>query len=191
MNSDWRERYRVRISLIFGLIFIWRAQPRYFIFLLLGLMIAFSGVLLRQWAAGTIKKMDELAVTGPYAMMRHPLYVGSFLLAFGFLLAATTFWPFIWLERTLLFWSLFWILIDSFYFPKLKKEEKQLAEKFGERYAQYSTKVRRFLPRDLNLAQFNFQSFNFALWLKNKEYWGWAIYLLMSAILIARYSYSQ
>lgn len=190
-GSDWREKYRVRISLIFGLIFICLAQPRSWVLLVMGLLISASGVLLRQWSAGCIKKMDELAVQGPYALIRHPLYTGSFLLAVGFLVSSTSFWPLAALERTLLFWSLLWILMDSFYLPKIRKEEKELKEKFGENYSQYCQKVARFLPKALRLSQSDRRSFDFGLWLKNKEYGSLIVFFIGCVILIARYRYHR
>ena len=43
-----------------------------------------AGLFLRSWAAGTIRKWERLATTGPYACVRHPLYLGSILLMLGF-----------------------------------------------------------------------------------------------------------
>ena len=41
------------------------------------------GLLLRAWAAGSIRKDRELATSGPYAHTRNPLYLGSFMLGAG------------------------------------------------------------------------------------------------------------
>lgn len=49
-----------------------------------GMALLVGGLLLRSWAAGVIEKQSVLAVTGPYALVRHPLYLGSFLIALGF-----------------------------------------------------------------------------------------------------------
>ena len=36
------------------------------------------GFIIRAWATGHIRKNDELTVSGPYALTRNPLYLGSF-----------------------------------------------------------------------------------------------------------------
>jgi protein-S-isoprenylcysteine O-methyltransferase Ste14 len=49
-----------------------------------GIVLIIAGVLLRTWAAGTIHKGTGLTTTGPYGIIRNPLYVGSFLMMIGF-----------------------------------------------------------------------------------------------------------
>lgn len=186
--SNWRERYRVRISFIFGLVFLWRAQPRILFLLISGMALSFIGILLRQWSAGCVKKMDALAESGPYALLRHPLYTGSFLAAAGLILSATSFsLSKSFFDRSLLFWCFLWILIDSIYLPKIDKEEAELKLKFSERYLDYSKRVPRFIPEKLHWSQFDFRTFQFNLWLKNKEYRSMVGYLGLCFILLYRY----
>ena len=45
----------------------------------LGVAFVLAGALLRGWGAGHLVKNDSLAITGPYAHLRHPLYAGSLL----------------------------------------------------------------------------------------------------------------
>lgn len=192
--SDWRERYRVRISFVCGVIFIWRAQPRFLPFLILGMLVALLGILLRQWAAGCVRKMDELAMTGPYALVRHPLYVGSSIAAVGFVLASTSFSismakPFF--DRTVLFWAFLWILFDSIYLPKIRKEELQLRSKFSAAYESYAARVPRFLPKKIDWSELDFSTFSWKLWQKNQEYWSFFGYFFICLILAARYHYSR
>ena len=47
--------------------------------LLVGMLVALPGELLRLWAAGHIDKTRSLATGGPYAHTRNPLYLGSLL----------------------------------------------------------------------------------------------------------------
>src|ERR1017187_3329901 len=56
------------------------------------LALVLPGLWLRAYAAGYVKKNQELTVTGPYAHTRNPLYLGSTLIAFGFALAVLS-WP--------------------------------------------------------------------------------------------------
>ncbi len=49
--------------------------------------LVLPGLALRALASGTVKKNQELSVTGPYAYTRNPLYLGSTLIAAGFAVA--------------------------------------------------------------------------------------------------------
>src|ERR1700742_2378122 len=46
-----------------------------------------AGLLIRLWSNGYAIKNDKLTTSGPYAFVRNPLYVGTFLIAFGFVMA--------------------------------------------------------------------------------------------------------
>lgn len=191
-GADWRERYRVRIGFAIGLIFLWRAQPRSIVLLGLGLLVALAGVLVRQWAAGVVKKNDELASTGPYALVRHPLYFGSFLAAAGLILASSSFSPglrFPYLDRTLFFWACLWVLADSIYLPKIEKEERLLREKFPGQYEEFERKVPRVLPRKASWSELDFSSFDWKQWRKNEEYWSLVGYAVLALVLVARFLY--
>ena len=51
---------------------------------LAGMGLVFFGLAIRTWAAGTLHKSAEITQSGPYALVRNPLYVGSFLMMLGF-----------------------------------------------------------------------------------------------------------
>ena len=53
-----------------------------------GLVVALTGEALRIWAAGHLDKSREVTRSGPYRWTRHPLYVGSGIIAVGVVLAA-------------------------------------------------------------------------------------------------------
>lgn len=193
-QSNWREKYRVRIGFIFGILFLWRAQPKNIIILAAGLLVSFFGILLRQWAAGCVRKMDELATQGPYAIVRHPLYAGSFIAAFGMILSASWFSfsmskPY--LERTLFFWTFFLLIADSIYLPKVAKEEEDLKAKFKDQFTDYAQKVPRFIPKDLNPLKFDFRSFDWKVWKKNEEYWSMVGYILLALVMFGRFIYGR
>jgi protein-S-isoprenylcysteine O-methyltransferase Ste14 len=104
--------------------------------LLTGAIIAFVGVLIRGWASGHIEKNDRLAVTGPYAHTRNPLYFGSFLIAAGFAVAAH--------------WALLLLVIAFFvlvYAPTMQREVANMAGRFPAEYAEYAANVPAFVPR--------------------------------------------
>jgi protein-S-isoprenylcysteine O-methyltransferase Ste14 len=80
-------RYRVSLGFLFAAIAFWLARPTTGS-LVLGLVVALLGEGLRIWAAGHLEKGREVTRSGPYHFVRHPLYLGSSLMALGFVLAA-------------------------------------------------------------------------------------------------------
>jgi protein-S-isoprenylcysteine O-methyltransferase Ste14 len=54
----------------------------------IGFAVAMVGESIRVWAAGHLEKSREVTRSGPYRWMRHPLYVGSTVLAIGVVVAA-------------------------------------------------------------------------------------------------------
>ncbi|MFN4182770.1 MAG: methyltransferase family protein, partial [bacterium] len=99
------------------------------------------GILWRLWASGVIHKSRAIAKTGPYALMRHPLYFGSFLIGLGFTSSA--------LPHPL-YLILYFALFFAFYFPLMVEEEKKLRDAFPEEYPKYQAQVPRFLPNFRN-----------------------------------------
>ena len=98
--------------------------------------IAFVGLLVRAWAAGHIVKNDRLATTGPYAHTRNPLYLGSFLIASGFAIAAH--------------WSLLLLVVAFFalvYGPTMERERAKVSALFPDAYARWEQNVPGFVPR--------------------------------------------
>lgn len=55
-----------------------------------GLIVASLGEAFRIWAAGHLEKSREVTRSGPYRVTRHPLYVGSSLIALGVVIAANS-----------------------------------------------------------------------------------------------------
>lgn len=53
-----------------------------------GLVVAIAGEALRIWAAGHLDKSREVTRSGPYRWTRHPLYVGSGIIALGVAIAS-------------------------------------------------------------------------------------------------------
>lgn len=80
-------RLRVPLGFAFAIVVLWLASPTWRT-LAWGLPIAALGELLRLWAAGHLEKSREVTRSGPYRWLRHPLYVGSSLMAVGLAVAA-------------------------------------------------------------------------------------------------------
>jgi protein-S-isoprenylcysteine O-methyltransferase Ste14 len=90
----------------------------------------------RNWSGTvTIKQGHELIETGPYALVRHPIYTGL-LLAFIGSAAAIGQWRGV--LAVLLAWAAFW--------RKLRLEERWMAEQFGERYLAYCRRTPALVP---------------------------------------------
>jgi len=78
----------------------------------------------------------ELAVTGPYARIRHPQYGAFIVIMLGFLVQ----WP------TLPTLVMFPILVWT-YVRLAQREETRAVSEFGEKYTRYAENTPRFFPR--------------------------------------------
>ena len=130
------QRWRVPLGFVCAAIFFLLSTPRP-LTLALGGAIALPGLALRAWARGHLRKNDALAVTGPYAYTRNPLYLGSFLIGVGFTVASGRF----------VLGFLFAALFLGIYVPVMRVESATIAELFGDSYARYLKGVPLFLPR--------------------------------------------
>lgn len=138
---------------------------------LAGALLTLAGALLRSWAAGVIHKMDALATTGPYALARHPLYLGSFLLSLGLCLVLGD-W---------LFLAALAALAGVIYIPKMRTEERKLADKFPQAWKGYTARTGMLFPR--RWPQHLRGSWSYAQWRHNREYNAFFTSLLALAAL--------
>lgn len=136
VGSTWIQRWRVPLGFMSAALFLILARPRP-VTLLVGALISLFGLSLRAWAAGHIKKNDALAISGPYAYTRNPLYLGSFFLGLGFTIGSGR-----WLLG-LLFAALFL----GIYLPVMRVESRTMAQLFGDSYEPYAAAVPLFFPR--------------------------------------------
>lgn len=135
------QRWRVPLGFVCAALFLLLARPAPF-GLAAGGAVALLGLAVRAWAAGHIRKNAALAVSGPYAHTRNPLYLGSFVLGLGFTIAASNS-PLLFL----LLGGLFAALFLGIYLPVMRVEAGTLAELFGEEYKAYAASVPLLLPR--------------------------------------------
>ncbi len=153
------QRRRVPLGFLAAAAFIFFAAPVWWS-LLWGGLIAITGLLVRAWAAGHIRKNQTLAVSGPYAHTRNPLYFGSFLLGVGFTVAAANVW------LVLIFAALFL----GIYLPVMRTEAVDVRGLFPADYKVYAANVPLFVPRLSAWRQAAKNKFDFALYLKYREY---------------------
>jgi hypothetical protein len=95
------------------------------------------GLLLRLWARGHLERGVPITETGPYAYIRHPLYVGSFLLGLGFAL----------MSRSPAVAAAYAVCFVVMYVPKGLREEAHLRSAGGRTYAAYAARTGALLPR--------------------------------------------
>jgi protein-S-isoprenylcysteine O-methyltransferase Ste14 len=101
------------------------------------LPLALGGLMLRLWARGHLELRKGLAETGPFALVRHPLYVGSFFLGLAFTL----------MMNDAIVSVVYVIGFLAMYVPKAIREEAYLRERHGEVYARYAARVGAIVPR--------------------------------------------
>src|SRR5471030_1298432 len=77
-------RLRVPLGFLFAAWYLAVARPASWPHLLACAIPVVLGCALRSWAAGYLFKGKRVAVGGPYAYVRNPLYLGSFILGLGF-----------------------------------------------------------------------------------------------------------
>lgn len=157
-NKRLLQRMRVPLGFLFGAAFLVFARPE-FSTLIAGGIVAVLGVLIRAWASGHIRKNQNLAVSGPYAFTRNPLYLGSFILGVGFTIASGVWWLAL----------AFAVLFLGIYLPVMRVEAGDLIELFGEEYAEYARRVPIFLPR-FSAYRASAEKFDANLYLRYREY---------------------
>ena len=140
-GGTWVQRWRVPLGFVCAGIFIVLARPSARS-LAVGGAVALVGLAVRAWASGHIRKNARLAVSGPYAHTRNPLYLGSFVLGLGFTVAASSS-----LLLFLVLGGLFASLFLGIYWPVMRVEAATLAEMFGEEYKAYAAAVPLLFPR--------------------------------------------
>ena len=98
-----------------------------------------------------------LAVAGPYALTRNPLYLGSLIVALGLAVAGAS------VFLILLFLAVFMLV----YYPVMELEEQHLRKLFAG-YTEYADRVPLLLP--VAGAKGPLVGFRWALWRRNEEY---------------------
>lgn len=176
------QRWRVPLGFLFGAAFILLAKPNYWS-LIIGGAVALFGLMIRAWAAGHIRKNAALAVSGPYARTRNPLYLGSFILGLGFTIAAANIW-------LILLFAAFFLGI---YLPVMRIEAADVAELFPADYQIYASNVPLFVPR-ITIWRVETQNkainkFDFSLYLKYREYRAAFGLLAAWSLLFAKWAY--
>ena len=154
LRSPWF--YLGSSAFFFGLAYIgwiplpWEISPQARVWMLVcGSLLYFPGMAFLLWARMTLGKYyfvstaagaqlfadHQLVKTGPYAIVRHPMYVGLTLAAWGALL--------IYFTWTTVYFACFAPLLAF----RSYREEQALSAEFGEQWMEYCKRVPAFIPR--------------------------------------------
>jgi protein-S-isoprenylcysteine O-methyltransferase Ste14 len=116
--------------------------------LILGFIIALSGELIRLWGvswAGSETRTTGtvggafLVVSGPFAHVRNPLYLGNILMYLGLGIMSYALFPYLQVIALIFFMIQYHLIV--------KEEEEYLRNTYGKSYEDYVNKVPRFFPK--------------------------------------------
>ena len=171
--------WRVLVVYALGLLLVGFADPdprkvgRWWFWV--GLALLAAGQAVRLWAAGHLRKNEVLTVTGPYAYVKNPLYLGTFWAMVGFALVAKS-------DPTLPAWylrHLNLILLAAtisvfvlYYVPyKRRREGSRLHGRFGCDWEHYDHHVPDYLPRWRRYERAGSRRWSWSAVRENSELW--------------------
>jgi protein-S-isoprenylcysteine O-methyltransferase Ste14 len=167
------RRIRVPLSFIFAIAYLWFAHPTKESLLAGGLLLV-PGLVLRGLASGHVQKDRELTTSGPYAYTRNPLYLGSIIMAAGFVVAAQNPWILVML----------FVMFAVIYVPVVAGEERYLRKTFPE-YDDYARHVPRFATRFIKYGNQK-GTFSSERYWKHREYQAIIGCVAVLAVLVAK-----
>jgi protein-S-isoprenylcysteine O-methyltransferase Ste14 len=143
----WLFRHRTAVPLPFAaaILFLRVGEaPPSLQLVVAGVLVTLTGELLRLWGVhhiGVISRtrsdrLGPLISTGPFAIVRNPLYVGNVLLWVGFAVTARL----LWLAPVVV------VLLGLEYHAIVRWEEQLLESRLGDTYRAYAARVNRWLP---------------------------------------------
>ena len=141
-TTAWLARQRVRLGFVAAALALILARPAWGPWRA-GLAIALVGESMRIWAAGYLEKGSEVTRSGPYRFVRHPLYAGSVLIAFGVVIAA----------GSLLVTLIAGLYVGATIGAAVKTEEAFLRSAFGTAYDEYAASRGEVTQRRFSVAR--------------------------------------
>jgi protein-S-isoprenylcysteine O-methyltransferase Ste14 len=78
---------------------------------------------------------ERLVMSGPFALCRNPMYLGHLIFLAGLALSLRS-----WVGAALALGTATWLQF------RVRRDERRLAERFGEPYMQYCSRVKRWIP---------------------------------------------
>ena len=100
-----------------------------------GMAISARRHLGRNWGMPMSRKeQPELVTSGPYALIRHPIYTGLILAMLGSAMAVN------------IFWLLLLVLVGAYFIYSARREEIVMLQLFPEQYAAYRARTGMLVP---------------------------------------------
>jgi hypothetical protein len=171
------DKFRYAICAFFLVLLLPQIQAS---LLLPGFLVSLFGESIQILSFGSLNKNRTLATRGLYSLTRNPMYIGRFFLLLGGLLLIGRMWII----------PVFTVLYYFYMINRVKREETNLREIFGEGYESYCCQVNRFVP---SFNGFNWKSlwyFRWNLLVQNHGHWNFAgvlsIYLLFYVFTFAK-----
>ncbi len=174
--ADLVARLRVTCGFVLVAAFAWFSHPDARS-LALGLPVSVLGLWLRAWATGHVEKNIRLAESGPYAYVRNPLYLGTLLVAAGFVIAS----------RRWLLAALFGAVFLLVYLPAIELEQQHLRQLFPS-FDAYAERVPALWPTFAPVR--GGRRFRWDLYVRNREYQALIGFALGAAFLVAKVLWS-
>ncbi len=128
----------------------------------------------RMWAAGHLVKNKVLTVTGPYAYVKNPLYIGTFfgMVGFAFVAWGDTDLPWYFRYANWMALGLGVLVFLAYYIPyKKKREGDRLHDIFDEAWDHYDKAVPDYLPRFTRYEKAENRPWSWAATCENSEQW--------------------
>ena len=144
-NLFFKSRSFTPIPILLMMLYFARPNSPYF---LLGIVLIVIGEIIRlrsvSFAGGETRTMNvgasSICKSGPYSIVRNPLYIGNVMIYVGFAFVAGSVYVVTISSITLVYFLIQYSLIISL-------EEEALEQKFGNEYITYKKSVPSILPR--------------------------------------------
>lgn len=140
-------KYRSYTPIPFLVIMFLYANPNIWS-IIIGLAVALKGETIRiwgvSWAGSETRTTGEvggsfLVISGPFAYVRNPLYVGNILMYTGLGIMSFALFPYLQILGLLFFYFQYSSIV--------KEEERYLKATYGKEYENYCCNVPRFFPK--------------------------------------------
>ena len=178
---------RILVSQIVTLLLLLAARPESWPLFWAGLTVMALGQAVRLAASAAIVKSKTLTVTGPYAAVRNPLYLGTMLMTAGLLIMLSS--P----SRPLLTAAIWVFAAAAFgwiYYVTIKAEEAYLLSIYGAEFEKYKAAAPAILPCPRGLAGFfDLPAYSGEVFRKNKEWRGMTAAFALAVFVAARIKY--
>jgi protein-S-isoprenylcysteine O-methyltransferase Ste14 len=149
---------RVPLFLVAAALVVYFLDPAWF---LPSLIVSAVGLVGQLWCFGALLKRKVLAVKGPYAVSRNPMYIARYFLILGALGFTGNIYVLVGFT-----------LIYYFYMVnRVKREEAKLRDVFGQDYIDYCSRIRRYLPTFRGLQWRSLLFFRWEYFLDNNGHW--------------------